>query len=56
MLTRERLKKKVLKWWQDCSLTLITDGQINTLAKSLEDEVVEIAKEAYQRGLKGDEF
>lgn len=53
MLTRERLKTKVLDWWEDSSLPAVTDGQIQTLVESLEDEVVEIAREAHQRGLEG---
>ena len=56
MLTRERLRKKVLEWWQNSSLPSITTSQIDALVNKLEDEIVEIAKEAHQRGLEGKAF
>jgi len=56
MLTRDRLKKRILQWWTDSSLPAITDSQIQALADLLEDEVVEIAREAHHRGLKGKVF
>lgn len=54
--TRERLKNRVLNWWKNSSLMTVTEGQVQALAESLEDEIVEIAKEAYQRGKEGKEF
>ncbi len=56
MLTRERLKNKILEWWKNSGTPAITEGQIQALADSIEDEAVRVAKEAHQRGLKGKAF
>lgn len=56
MLTRDRLKNKILEWWKNSGIPAITDGQIQALAGSIENEVVQVAKEAHQRGLEGKVF
>lgn len=56
MLTRDRLRKIVLDWWRESSLVTISENQVTALADKLEDGVVEIAKEAHQRGLEGKAF
>lgn len=52
MLTRNRLKTKMINWLAENNI-LASENAINSICASLEDEVVEIAKEAHQRGLEG---
>lgn len=56
MLTRDRLKKIVLDWWKESSLITISENQVTALVDKLENGVVEIAREAHQRGLEGKAF
>lgn len=56
MLTRDRLKNKILEWWKNSGIPAITEGQIQALAGSIENEAVQVAKEAHQRGLEGKAF
>lgn len=55
MLTKDRLKKKVTEW-RDLNNCNASNDAINRLCESLVDEVIEIAKEAHQRGLEGKAF
>lgn len=55
MLTKDRLKKKVIEW-RDVNHCNASNDAIDRLCESLVDEVVEIAKETYQRGIKGEVF
>lgn len=55
MLTKDRLNKKVTEW-RNMNWIGASDDCIKRLCESLEDEIVEIAKEAYNRGLEGKAF
>lgn len=56
MLTRDRLKDKILEWWRNSGIPTITESQIQALADSIETEAVQVAKEAHQRGREGKAF
>ncbi len=55
MLTRDRLKKKVTEWCDKNGVNASNDA-INMLCEYLENEIVEIAREAHQRGIEGKVF
>lgn len=57
-LTSDRLKDAVIRWWMDIKTDseILLQDEADKLVESLKDSVVEIAREAYERGKKGEVF